>query len=81
MRYVTRRRSDGSWTAIRGGAPPHVAGHRKATGPPSRVALRRNWFDLTMIAVVVAIFSVPVILGYFGRHQYRAEHAHGERTA
>jgi len=34
-----------------------------------------------MIAVVVAVFGVPVILGYLGRHQYRTEHAHGERTA
>jgi len=34
-----------------------------------------------MIAVVVAVFGVPVLLGYLGRHQYRTEHAHGEPTA
>jgi hypothetical protein len=34
-----------------------------------------------MLAVVAALFGMPVILGYLGRQQYRAEHAHGEPTA
>src|SRR5262249_42650056 len=81
MRHVIRRRPDGSWTAIRGGASPQIAGHRNVPGPPSRAALRRNWFDRTMIALVAVVLGVPIILGYVGRHQYRAEHAYGEPTA
>jgi hypothetical protein len=34
-----------------------------------------------MIALAAAVFGVPVLLGYLGRHQYWTEHAYGERTA
>jgi len=82
MPHVIRRGPDGSWTAIRGGStPPHIAGYRVASGPPSKAAIRRSWFDRAMIAMVAVGLGMPVILGFLGRHRYRAEHAYGERTA
>jgi hypothetical protein len=89
MPYVVRRGTNGSSTAIRGAIGPvepssawgAIGGPRKVPGPPSRAALRRSWFDRAMIAMVAVAFGTPVILGFLGRHQYRAEHAYGEPTA
>jgi hypothetical protein len=87
--YVIRRGPNGGWTAIRGGigpiAPSTVArgahGSSDVHGPPSRAALRQTWLTRGMLAMLAAMFGIPVILGYLGHHPYRTEKAHGEPTA